>query len=496
MSGHVTGICGQAPPLSPGYTGYSPAGPCEGVCYSGWTDGTCTDPADAGSRVVVYGCPGKTYGGSCDGDHNGGVLLGTYDAGQPVSISSFIGAESFCTFQLDVLRPNGGDPIGLRDFLLWERDDCSSTPPPDPSCHCPNGMSYQDIPVTGTSCGQLVCGKDFKWYSCEANGWTNQHWDCPEPPPDPTTCACSGGTDYLGNSASGTPCGDRICGGDFQWYACDEGSWVFEGGECPDEEDTWTAVSVGGYHSCGLRTDGSAACWGRNTSGQALPSVAGPFLQISAGYDYTCALRTNRDVTCWGSNVDGQAPVHVSGPFLTIDTYGKHACGVLMSGALSCWGDLWPGSIPSGTFKDIAVGAFHVCGLRNEGTLTCWGGESYGMPNAPSGPFIDVEAGYASNCALTTEGSASCWGENYWGESDDQPGPIAQISKFFPHTCALLPDGQVDCWGDVGPYAAGYSIPGTFTQVSAGQTHNCALSTGGQILCWGNDSYGQLQVPN
>ncbi|MGH8557933.1 MAG: RCC1-like domain-containing protein [Methylococcales bacterium] len=29
-------------------------------------------------------------------------------------------------------------------------------------------------------------------------------------------------------------------------------------------------LSVGVYHACALRTDGTLACWGRNGSGQAL----------------------------------------------------------------------------------------------------------------------------------------------------------------------------------------------------------------------------------
>jgi hypothetical protein len=33
---------------------------------------------------------------------------------------------NYCTFQLDVLRPSDGDPIGLRDFIVWERDECGA----------------------------------------------------------------------------------------------------------------------------------------------------------------------------------------------------------------------------------------------------------------------------------------------------------------------------------------------------------------------------------
>ena len=65
-------------------------------------------------------------------------------------------------------------------------------------------------------------------------------------------------------------------------------------------------MSAGGYHTCGLRTDGSAACWGWNTDGQATPP-AGTFTSISAGRFHTCGMKVNGTVACWVKNSDGQA---------------------------------------------------------------------------------------------------------------------------------------------------------------------------------------------
>src|SRR4051794_31415380 len=42
------------------------------------------------------------------------------------------------------------------------------------------------------------------------------------------------------------------------------------------------AVSAGGGHSCGLRTDGTVSCWGDNSDGQA-SAPAGTFSAVSAG---------------------------------------------------------------------------------------------------------------------------------------------------------------------------------------------------------------------
>lgn len=227
-SGRVTALCGHPAPLPYGYVGTSPAGPCEGVCSSTGAGGGCQDPADGASRLDVYGCAGKTStnGYSCDGDHNGGVLLATFNNGSWHSVAEFADALDYCTYQLDILRPGGSDPIGLRDFLVWERDDCS--PDVDP-CVCTGGVDHLGNSVTG-SCGEQVCGADFQYYTCEQSGWVAQGGVCPGDPP----CECPEGWDYLGNPVTGT-CGQQVCGADFQFYTCEQSVWVSQGVPCPDE---------------------------------------------------------------------------------------------------------------------------------------------------------------------------------------------------------------------------------------------------------------------
>ena len=65
---------------------------------------------------------------------------------------------------------------------------------------------------------------------------------------------------------------------------------------------TFTQISAGGDHSCGLRADGSAVCWGGNYFGGAT-APTGSFTQISAGWDHTCALRADGSAVCWGELV-------------------------------------------------------------------------------------------------------------------------------------------------------------------------------------------------
>ena len=39
-------------------------------------------------------------------------------------------------------------------------------------------------------------------------------------------------------------------------------------GETLPPPDTFTQVTAGWSHTCGIQTDGSAACWGQNLEGQ------------------------------------------------------------------------------------------------------------------------------------------------------------------------------------------------------------------------------------
>jgi hypothetical protein len=91
---------------------------------------------------------------------------------------------------------------------------------------------------------------------------------------------------------------------------------------------------VTGVQTCALPI---LACWGDNSAGQSTPP-AGTFTQVSAGYAHTCGLQSDGALACWGDNSYGQS-TPPAGTFTQVSSGDYHTCGLQSDGALVCWGD-------------------------------------------------------------------------------------------------------------------------------------------------------------
>src|SRR5262245_54652470 len=150
----------------------------------------------------------------------------------------------------------------------------------------------------------------------------------------------------------------------------------------------WQSVSVGGDHSCALKTDGRAFCWGSNRSYQlgvieadticgsenapfdcsTKPTAVQPtvrFAAISVGMRHTCAITVDREAYCWGGNELGQVsdvaptgptPVKIGGAlgWTQISAGETHSCAVRTDGALFCWGANDRGQLGNGRVGSIS----------------------------------------------------------------------------------------------------------------------------------------------
>jgi alpha-tubulin suppressor-like RCC1 family protein len=118
-----------------------------------------------------------------------------------------------------------------------------------------------------------------------------------------------------------------------------------------------------GSFACALDSDGDAACWGTNASGElgngTQTDTLSPTLvdvdhvtAIATGYDSACAMTAGGTVSCWGDNVAGQLGGGSTGTLSTTPVAVPGLTGVV----------------------DIALGYHFGCALLADGSVTCWGG--------------------------------------------------------------------------------------------------------------------------
>lgn len=256
------------------------------------------------------------------------------------------------------------------------------------------------------------------------------------------------------------------------------------------------SLSAGARHTCGLRGDSTAVCWGDDSG--AGPPPAGIFGRIASGPNgANCALSGNGAPTCW--------PVGLEPPtetFTDIAVGTLHACGLSVDGAATCWGSNSAGEldVPPGEFTELSAGGpfsaggGHTCGVRTGGAVSCWGRNDHGQAAPPAGAFAHVSAGGSHSCGVTTGGSVACWGYDGAGQLNAPAGAFKRVSAGGGHSCGLRTDGTVVCWGNDNVGQA--SAPGgSFVAVAAGGVHTCGLRVDRSVSCWGSDAQGQSTPP-
>ncbi len=200
-----------------------------------------------------------------------------------------------------------------------------------------------------------------------------------------------------------------------------------------------TGISVGAQHACAVLGSGAVACWGGNRFGQlgtptveagAHPSpsvVAGlpPAIGVVAGDSFTCALLRDGTARCWGANSSGElgggdtdglphgvpSPVaDARGPLAGLTALaagGRHACALAADGLVRCWGADDTGQLGEGSpgpprmpatavpgvagATALAAGGDHACAVLADGWLRCWGDAGPAWLPAP-----DIDAGPGS----------------------------------------------------------------------------------------------------
>lgn len=306
-----------------------------------------------------------------------------------------------------------------------------------------------------------------------------------------------------------------------------------------------TQISVGVAHGCGLRRDGTVACWteqdpvGNAPAAMPVRGVRDAVRVVSGGH-HACAIHRDGQVDCFAApKIDeyGGGQVTPPGPARRIAGLANvvdlalgplSSCALDAGGAVSCWdGDfdalaLTPGPPPPVVARPIAgivaeqvvVGVGFGCARTRERTVQCWSDPRIPPPASPAEladlrGVVSLAAGGAHVCALLEDGTVRCWGDNREGQLGDgstvrrgRPVRVAAledviaISASSSHTCALRRGGRVACWGENGAFQLGIGsgpsrprpqdLPGVdgATTLAAGMIESCVLDPTGRVRCW------------
>ena len=272
----------------------------------------------------------------------------------------------------------------------------------------------------------------------------------------------------------------------------------------------------GSVHSCGLRTDGTITCWGRNNFGEAT-APAGQYSAVTAGgvafvrpahqrHHHLLGLQRRRA----GDRArPGSTPP--SPPACCIRA-GCAPTAPSPAGATTPTGrrPRRPGSTPP------SPPARHSCGLRTNGTITCWdtNGNGLGRQLPRAGDRARRAVLRRHRRRVPYVWAAHQRHHHLLGHQRQRAGDRARWAVLRRHRRHLpfvwaahrrhhhllgpqrtAPEGQYSADRRAGRAPSPAGTPPSRARVTAG-IHSCGLRTNGTITCWGTNSHGQATAPD
>ena len=269
-----------------------------------------------------------------------------------------------------------------------------------------------------------------------------------------------------------------------------------EGGPLDISSRTQTTLAAGGYHTVGLRNDGTVVAAGKNSDGQCDVGDWENIVAVAAGWGHTVGLRSDGTVVAVGSDSDDQCSGVASWSDIVAVAAGwYHTVGLRSDGTVVT---TEPNS-DVGDWKDIvavSAGGWLTLGLRSDGTVVATGLNGYGQCDVEDWKnIVAVAAGDRHAVGLCSDGTVVTVGDNCDSQCDVSSWEdIISVSAGESLTVGLRSDGTVVAIGlGLGQWDVGGQ---DIITVAAGGYHITSQRSDGTVVAAGDNSCGQCDISN
>ena len=147
--------------------------------------------------------------------------------------------------------------------------------------------------------------------------------------------------------------------------------------QCRKKNTAYTAkVAAGGYHTVGLKSDGTVVAVGSNNFGQSDTGAWTDIVAVTAGGEHTVGLKLDGTVVAVGSNKYGQSDTDGWTDIVAVAAGVEHTVGLKSDGTVVAAGDNGSVKCDTSAWTDIvavAAGERHTVGLKSDGTVVALG---------------------------------------------------------------------------------------------------------------------------